>query len=105
VIRKTGPSPETRHAVWTRAQGRCERCFVELYPPAPYSIHHRKPRQMGGTKSERINEVENLLLLCGSGTTGCHGWVESHRAEAYRDGWLVHSWDDPAEIPIRRRDG
>lgn len=40
------------------------------------------------------------MLLCGSGTTGCHGWVHGHPAEAYRLGWLVHSWHDPASVPL-----
>lgn len=53
---------------------------------------------MGGTK-RGVNSLANLALVCGSGTTGCHGYIESHREEAYERGWLVHSWDDPAEVP------
>lgn len=40
------------------------------------------------------------MLLCGSGTTGCHGWVHGHPAEAYRLGLLVHSWHEPAAVPV-----
>jgi hypothetical protein len=36
-----------------------------------------------------VNLPANLVLLCGSGTTGCHGWVEAHRAAATRAGFLV----------------
>jgi len=59
-------------------------------------MHHRRRRSQGGQDS-----VENLVLLCGSGTTGCHGWVHAHPADARTAGFLVASWDDPAPIPIR----
>ena len=48
-----------------------------------------------------MHNVENLILLCGTGTTGCHGWVHNHPAESYEAGWLVHSWDEPLEVPVR----
>ena len=67
------------------------------------SIHHRQARQMGGTARHSVNDPANLALVCGSGTTGCHGWIESHRELAYQMGWLVHSWEDPAEVPWRPR--
>ena len=35
------------------------------------SIHHILPRGQGGD-----DVWENLVPLCGSGTTGCHGGVE-----------------------------
>ena len=49
--------------------------------------------------------TENLLQLCGSGTTGCHGWVHAHPARAYRLGYLVHMGKDPATIPVYYRTG
>jgi hypothetical protein len=49
---------------------------------------------MGGTTDRRINDPRNLVRLCGTGTTGCHGWVESHRAFARHEGWLLRSLDD-----------
>lgn len=60
---------------------------------------------MGGSKDPAINSPSNLLFLCGSGTEGCHGWVESNRAEAYADGLLVYRNDDPSEIPVVLRYG
>lgn len=45
------------------------------------------------------------MLLCGSGTTGCHGWVHGHPREAYRLGLLVHSWHEPATVPVFGRQG
>tara|TARA_R110000868_G_scaffold57162_1_gene176805 strand:+ start:3956 stop:4267 length:312 start_codon:yes stop_codon:yes gene_type:complete len=83
----------------TRADNCCERCGVGV-ADIPASIHHRKPRRMGGTKDPAINAAENLALLCGTGTTGCHGWVESNRAEAKGLGWLVADWESPETVPM-----
>ncbi|WGL50661.1 hypothetical protein P5P86_11870 [Nocardioides sp. BP30] len=55
---------------------------------------------MGGTSRPETNGAANLLLLCGSGTSGCHGRIESNRAEAYDQGWLVSQRDDPREVPV-----
>lgn len=55
---------------------------------------------MGGSKDPALNSPANILLLCGSGTEGCHGWVESNREQSYDLGLLVHSYDDPLEIPV-----
>lgn len=93
-----------------RADGHCERCGVGVADPEAaefddrgvvWSVQHRKPAGMGGTNEELFNSPANLALLCGSGTTGCHGEVESHRTQAREDGWLVwQSWD-PAQAPMR----
>lgn len=75
----------------------CRRCGIAITGFG--SLHHRLPRGMGGSKSPtgkaRADRASNLVLLCGSGTTGCHGWVERHRRQAYETGWLVHRDDDP----------
>jgi hypothetical protein len=55
---------------------------------------------MGGSKAPWINRAPNLLALCGSGTTGCHGLVERHRDLSYRFGWLVHRG---VTLPAERR--
>lgn len=95
--RKTGPAQATRNSVVTRAAARCERCGSG----SPTNIHHRKPRGMGGTRDPEINSPANLMLLCGSGTTGCHGWIESHRQEAMLEGWIVPRTANPADAPVR----
>jgi 5-methylcytosine-specific restriction endonuclease McrA len=41
------------------------------------TAHHLVPRSLGGD-----DVVSNLVLLCGSGTTGCHGLVEAHDPQA-----------------------
>lgn len=102
--RDTGPSAAVRRMVLERSAGWCERCGTALHNGdqwiAPHSIHHRRPRGMGGTTDPATNSVVNLLLLCGTGTTGCHGWVESHRAEAIAHGYLVAQSDAPGYIPV-----
>lgn len=72
-----------------------------------WSAHHRKPRGTGGTRDTAIGRISNGIVLCGSGTTGCHGWVESHRAEASDAGLLMSRLgsDDPVNVPVRRADG
>ncbi|MCM0619809.1 HNH endonuclease [Nocardioides bruguierae] len=102
--RSTGPTLETRHLVIARCAGRCERCGRGLRIgdtwTGDHSIHHRRPRGMGGTTDPTANTPANLLLLCGSGTTGCHGWVEANRGEATRLGWLVPRGVDPATVGV-----
>lgn len=43
---------------------------------------------------------QNGLALCGSATTGCHGWVESNRTEAETHGWAVDQNADPLLKPV-----
>lgn len=78
------------------------------------SRHHRQARGMGGTTDPAIHSLANLLLICGHGTAGCHGWIEHHGGgpsaglDAYRLGYLVpdgapgHRTDatDPARVPL-----
>lgn len=82
-----------------RSGGHCERCDRQLTPGVSVNRHHRARRQAGG------DCLENLLLLCGTGTTGCHGWVTEHPTEAYANGWSVRalSNQDPADVPVRIR--
>lgn len=62
------------------------------------NAHHRKNASQGGT-----DELSNLLLACGSGTTGCHGWITEHPGDAKRMGLSVWRSDDPALTPVRYR--
>lgn len=56
---------------------------------------------MGGSRDPLTNTAANLVCLCGSGTTGCHGWVEHNKAEARELGLLVRQGHDPRERPVR----
>lgn len=87
----------TRLVVLHRAKFACERCKSVQNS---INIHHRTPRGMGGTRVKEINEPANLIVLCGSGTTGCHGWVESNRKEAFDLGLLVRRGQNAEVIPF-----
>jgi len=95
----SGPTPATRETVALRAHYQCERCYTPVHGQA--SVHHRRPRRMGGTRRSDSNEPANLLLLCGSGTTGCHGWVEAHRRQSLDHGIILYDRDIPVEHPFR----
>ena len=98
MAKRTGFPTRVRNLINKRAQHRCEICGIRK---RDMQIHHRKPRGMGGTSDERVNEPSNGLLLCAS----CHGFVESSRGDAYRMGWLVRGEGLPPLVPARRWDG
>jgi hypothetical protein len=71
---------ETRFAVLARALLQMRKMWTMISYGFPVSVHHRRPRMMGGSRNESTYiKPANLIVLCGSGTTGCHGWVESNR--------------------------
>jgi hypothetical protein len=86
-----------RKLVKNRDQGVCRRCETP-----GNNIHHRIGRGMGGTSRDDVNNLAALVTLCGSGTTGCHGYITSHPTEAYETGWSIRrSNPDPAaDIPL-----
>lgn len=74
-----------------------------------WSAHHRKPRGKGGTSNTSIGSAANCLILCGSGTTGCHGWAEHFRAKAIAAGILISANGvgpefDPTAVRVQRDD-
>ena len=52
--------------------GPCRGCAPETLSPFPVTIHHLVPRSLGGD-----DVADNLIPLCGDGSTGCHGLWES----------------------------
>lgn len=94
--RETGFAPMVRCLIYERSAGRCERCNDWA---SDCQIHHRRPRGMGGTRRPDTNTTSAGVLLCGS----CHRIVESYRAQAYDDGWLVRQSQSPREVPVLRR--
>lgn len=99
AVRRTGPSSVVVEAILERAQYSCEACGIQLGDRRgeDWSVQHRRPRGMGGTRWRGINLPSNLMILCGSATTGCHGFAESNRFSALAAGWLVESRKDPAK--------
>jgi len=54
---------------------------------------------MGGTRRLETDQPANLLLVCGTGTTECHGWIESQPAQAIARGFRISSGAVPARVP------
>lgn len=100
MSRNTGPNQATVQLVRGRDGYACVRCGATAFASHILSTQHRQARGMGGTSRPEINSVANLLTVCGTGTTGCHGWIEAHPSEAREHGWAVPSWDTPADIPV-----
>jgi hypothetical protein len=70
------------------------------------TTQHRVARGMGGSLPEWINGPANLITLCGSGTTGCHGWVEAHPMFSREAGWSVRrGLVLPADVPVLYPEG
>lgn len=88
---------KTRRLLEERSGGICEMCARAFAT----NTHHRRPRGMGGSKDPLTNSVVNLLRLCGSGTTGCHGRIEANREWSYALGLLVRrTVSDVAAVPV-----
>lgn len=78
-----------------RAGQACEMCGQHAEGG---SRHHRRSKRV---KRPDTNMAANLVLLCGSGATGCHGWVHGHVAEARELGLIVSQWATPADVPVQ----
>jgi hypothetical protein len=78
-----------------RAHGCCEICGE----PGATNAHHRLNRSQGG-----LDTLSNLLLCCGSGTTGCHGAITVSPRTATERGHTVRGSVNPADVPVERWD-
>jgi hypothetical protein len=76
-----------RRLVYARSQGICEICWQSRGT----NWHHRR-------SAGRIWTPENGLHLCGSGTTGCHGWVTTHPSVSRQLGWMVSNSVAPERV-------
>lgn len=100
--RNTGPDAATVEVVLERDAHKCRWCGFGISGERgrDWSLQHRRPRRMGGDPRPDTNSPANLVTVHGSGTTGCHGHIETHRAEAIHHGFLLYADDVPAERPI-----
>lgn len=94
-------TPAARDAIYEAAGWRCVGCGRA----DPLTCQHRRARGMGGTSLAAIGEAPNGIALCGSGSTGCHGWTEAHPAHARTLGWRLGPAEDPFEVPYWTRYG
>jgi hypothetical protein len=62
------------------------------------SRHHRQ----GGSRRASTHRTGSLLLVCGDGSRGCHGWLEGRERRVARErGWIVDkAVEDPATVPV-----
>lgn len=91
---------DARAIVRTRDGHRCQMCGASVLN-IPSSIHHRINKGSGG--SALYDRPSLLIRLCGTGTTGCHGWVTEHPRLAGTTGWLLPRNNpniDPTQEPI-----
>jgi hypothetical protein len=96
--RNTDPDREVVEIVRVRDGYACVRCGRG----GQLTTQHRVARGMGGTREPWVNQPANLISLCGSGTTQCHGWVEHHPAEARAAGLaLDRDGQRPENVPVR----
>ncbi|RKN55910.1 HNH endonuclease [Micromonospora costi] len=98
----TGPDAATMQVVVGRDQGCCVRCGRYVLGGErgrDWSVQHRRARQ-GRDARPDTNQSPNLILLCGSATTLCHGWVESYRTAARDGGWAIRQSENPALMPV-----
>lgn len=65
---------EMRLYVFARERNLCRCCRLR---PAE-SMHEIRPRSLGGKVSKT-----NSIALCGSGTTGCHGFCQTHQIAVF----------------------
>lgn len=98
----TDPPQSADELVHEREQYRCAKCGVNIFSVPDRSVHHRRNRGSGGSSDPAINLPSNLLLVCGSGTTLCHGWIGRHPEMARLRGFTVstNSKNDPAEMKV-----
>jgi hypothetical protein len=98
---------QVRHIFFERETQACFNCRRPLawtlrgsMLAGGWSLHHLQGRGMGGTR--RVMTHADGIALCGTGTTGCHGWVEANRDEAYDRGLLIRrNGLRPAEVRVK----
>jgi hypothetical protein len=95
-VTATWPESQGRAVVYARSGGACELRGVHRAE----SWSHRMAKSRGG-----LWRPSNGLHLCGSGTTGCHGWLEAHPLWAGEGGWHIRRLHtaNPLDIPVYLR--
>lgn len=102
----SGFSASLKASIRERDSHTCARCG-RYVAPGTGSVHHRRPRGMGGSRDPLTNHPAALVLLCGHATERdtCHWWTETYRLSAKATGWLLKSGQDPTTHPVRKLTG
>ena len=83
---------KVRDALKERANNCCEACGRH----GANNAHHRRNQSQGGQ-----DVLSNLMLLCGSGTTGCHGKVTRSPKWAEERGYTIQGTQlDPRNVAV-----
>lgn len=90
---------KARHIVRLRAGGICEAAIPHVCLGTHDTTHHRRKRRYADTRWQ----ASNLLGVCGSGTTGCHGYIEANPVWAMGEGLWLRESDDPHEVSAHMR--
>ena len=106
MAKAQGVTPKTRRVVIERDSTdfhgpTCQWCGrVVDVQSGFYSLQHRRARGMGGSRLPDTNQPQNLVLVCGSATTGCHGFIESHPHVAAERGFRLAQSMNPAHCAL-----
>ncbi|ALY08874.1 HNH endonuclease [Arthrobacter phage Galaxy] len=92
---------EARRQVIARDLSKCQWCGRHVRTESGwYSLQHRRARGMGGSRARETDRAGNLVLVCGTGTTECHGWIEAHPAEAAARGFRIAAGARPDRVAL-----
>lgn len=94
--RNTGFSEEVKAVILARSYSSCEVMVDRVCVFTASTIHHRRPRGMGGSKKVDTNDADNGLAVC----RVCHAIVESRREWALENGFVVRQGDIPGKVPL-----
>lgn len=101
AVRADGPiggEAKVRQVVRERSGGICEIFIPAVCRGRAENISHRKAVGQGGRWT-----TANCMDACGSGTTGCHGWVEDHWHAAHKMGLRLARSENPLDVPVLMR--
>lgn len=82
-----------RKIVYARSHNVCEVQIPGVCYGTAGNWHHRR-------SAGRVWTPANGLHLCGSGTTGCHGWITEHPRDSRDHGWSLRSTEDWNLVPV-----
>lgn len=90
-----------RAIVYERSGWLCEVWIPGVCLGRASNYQHRKGK--AHCRKDELWAPENGLHVCGSGTTGCHGYIHQHPRESYSKGWSVRSFNNPEQCPAMVR--
>lgn len=90
-----------RAIVRERSGGNCETQIKGQCLGRATNYQHRKNKSQCSKAELWLSS--NGLHVCGTGTTGCHGYIHANPAKSYSYGWSCRQALDPRQMPVERR--